>query len=103
MILDGELLDLLEKLAVKAGVSPSERLDEIIKDEYYRINRIVPQELSTDPYWRDHRDVEHFDFCGNTIYRAYNMLSRHHMDYLCLLYTSPSPRDATLSRMPSSA
>ena len=24
-------------------------------------------------------------------------------DLLCLLYTSPSPRDATLSRMPSSA
>ena len=27
--------------------------------------------------------------------------SRH--IYTCLLYTSPSPRDATLSRMPSSA
>ena len=26
-----------------------------------------------------------------------------YMSYLCLLYTSPSPRDATLSRMPSSA
>ena len=26
---------------------------------------------------------------------------RYH--YICLLYTSPSPRDATLSRMPSSA
>ena len=25
------------------------------------------------------------------------------VDYICLLYTSPSPRDATLSRMPSSA
>ena len=25
------------------------------------------------------------------------------MWYTCLLYTSPSPRDATLSRMPSSA
>ena len=25
------------------------------------------------------------------------------MPYICLLYTSPSPRDATLSRMPSSA
>ena len=25
------------------------------------------------------------------------------MSYVCLLYTSPSPRDATLSRMPSSA
>ena len=24
-------------------------------------------------------------------------------DWACLLYTSPSPRDATLSRMPSSA
>ena len=25
------------------------------------------------------------------------------MGFICLLYTSPSPRDATLSRMPSSA
>ena len=25
------------------------------------------------------------------------------LQYICLLYTSPSPRDATLSRMPSSA
>ena len=25
------------------------------------------------------------------------------LDLVCLLYTSPSPRDATLSRMPSSA
>ena len=30
-----------------------------------------------------------------TNYKAYNNI--------CLLYTSPSPRDATLSRMPSSA
>ena len=29
--------------------------------------------------------------------------TRLRMDYNCLLYTSPSPRDATLSRMPSSA
>ena len=28
---------------------------------------------------------------------------RHGMAVICLLYTSPSPRDATLSRMPSSA
>ena len=26
-----------------------------------------------------------------------------YLGYACLLYTSPSPRDATLSRMPSSA
>ena len=27
----------------------------------------------------------------------------HALEWICLLYTSPSPRDATLSRMPSSA
>ena len=30
-------------------------------------------------------------------------LDRYHRGLFCLLYTSPSPRDATLSRMPSSA
>ena len=28
---------------------------------------------------------------------------KHHNTYVCLLYTSPSPRDRTRSRMPSSA
>ena len=31
-----------------------------------------------------------------------NEISDNH-ENICLLYTSPSPRDATLSRMPSSA
>ena len=35
--------------------------------------------------------------------RPYNMASRISPFDACLLYTSPSPRDATLSRMPSSA
>ena len=30
-------------------------------------------------------------------------LTPHQFQETCLLYTSPSPRDATLSRMPSSA
>ena len=30
-------------------------------------------------------------------------VQRYDEDQICLLYTSPSPRDATLSRMPSSA
>ena len=30
-------------------------------------------------------------------------LLEHHSNYICLLYTSPSPRDGLLSRMPSSA
>ena len=38
-----------------------------------------------------------FNKIGITIYK---ILANY---YNCLLYTSPSPRDATLSRMPSSA
>ena len=34
---------------------------------------------------------------------AVNFPTRRGYDDTCLLYTSPSPRDATLSRMPSSA
>ena len=32
-----------------------------------------------------------------------SLISKYDMDYDCLLYTSPSPRDGLLSRMPSSA
>ena len=41
----------------------------------------------------------------NNIYLTVTYLDRPMIDmaYSCLLYTSPSPRDATLSRMPSSA
>ena len=37
---------------------------------------------------------------GVTKYESFEHYAEH---YSCLLYTSPSPRDATLSRMPSSA
>ena len=45
----------------------------------------------------------------NVIAKEYGSASSLHnrlkevYDKICLLYTSPSPRDATLSRMPSSA
>ena len=32
-----------------------------------------------------------------------DIIRKHMLSMVCLLYTSPSPRDATLSRMPSSA
>ena len=37
------------------------------------------------------------------IRRCYYIFLSFNNFYTCLLYTSPSPRDATLSRMPSSA
>ena len=39
----------------------------------------------------------------NIVLAAKNALDKGYHGYTCLLYTSPSPRDATLSRMPSSA
>ena len=36
-------------------------------------------------------------------FRDNEVVDERLMDSGCLLYTSPSPRDATLSRMPSSA
>ena len=65
--------------------------------------------------------VEHiFGYPGGAVLPIYDELKNHpsikHIlvrheqgaghaaeGYACLLYTSPSPRDATLSRMPSSA
>ena len=41
-----------------------------------------------------------------TVFRPYNGLTEKSTSvdpYICLLYTSPSPRDGLLSRMPSSA
>ena len=38
-----------------------------------------------------------------TCYRGGITVLHNSINYTCLLYTSPSPRDATLSRMPSSA
>ena len=41
---------------------------------------------------------------GPSLIRAPNWLKKPlGLYYLCLLYTSPSPRDGLLSRMPSSA
>ena len=38
-----------------------------------------------------------YGIVGGVAYAGY------YLSFICLLYTSPSPRDATLSRMPSSA
>ena len=39
----------------------------------------------------------------STVLDLYSGAGSFGLECLCLLYTSPSPRDATLSRMPSSA
>ena len=47
----------------------------------------------------DALDVEVIEICV----KPGDMVTKDDSIIVCLLYTSPSPRDATLSRMPSSA
>ena len=56
--------------------------------------------------WSDVVLVERKELTSGSTWHAAGLLPLFNMSYSvghCLLYTSPSPRDATLSRMPSSA
>ena len=53
-------------------------------------------------------NIENWFAENNHIWKAFEeqallIYQRGHRHYSCLLYTSPSPRDRTRSRMPSSA
>ena len=67
----------------------------------------LPGDLSQkiDPYLRPLYDALYemlgFEYVAKLIERQ--VIEVAPLAYICLLYTSPSPRDATLSRMPSSA
>ena len=54
--------------------------------------------INSDTYKLAHEDI---DLLSRNEMRGVRMLLE--ITKPCLLYTSPSPRDATLSRMPSSA
>ena len=59
---------------------------------------------TTKYYWGDEFETGKSNLCDSTC--DLNISAKNITDgfpYTCLLYTSPSPRDATLSRMPSSA
>eukprot|EP00831_Metopus_contortus_P078357 TRINITY_DN7564_c0_g1_i5.p3 TRINITY_DN7564_c0_g1~~TRINITY_DN7564_c0_g1_i5.p3 ORF type:complete len:132 (-),score=20.25 TRINITY_DN7564_c0_g1_i5:119-514(-) len=48
-------------------------------------------------------EVESYFSGGSSIYRSKDSSKGEEKSYNCLLYTSPSPRDLSTSRMPSSA
>ena len=62
--------------------------DEIIDE--------VTEKLKSERFLDDHRLAE-------GVYRYYAQKAQYGHAYICLLYTSPSPRDISGSRMPSSA
>ena len=56
-----------------------------------------------DDYWAYHKNIS-FDQCPSSkTQKNIDSFSPLMRDYICLLYTSPSPRDVEESRMPSSA
>ena len=58
------------------------------------------EDSSDDTFTCDDGEVISLDLQNNGIEDCSDSSDE---DVICLLYTSPSPRDATLSRMPSSA
>ena len=67
----------------------------------------MPLEPGQPPTDELYLTLDLFDTDLSQIIKSSHAISRDHIRVVvyqtCLLYTSPSPRDATLSRMPSSA
>ena len=71
--------------------------------------KVVSDEVKAETEAKDdtniiqmHEKVSRPETLSGSTYKIKTPLSDHAM-YFCLLYTSPSPRDGRISRMPSSA
>ena len=74
-----------ERHALQTVPSATVPVDEVLGDQGFLDRQVdVETDHAVVPFGLDHRDV---------VVRV----------YVCLLYTSPSPRDLSTSRMPSSA
>ena len=84
------IFTLLISFNAKAEIESRELLDEI----FYGC-------ASDDEDWLTTGEL--YEYCGCTTNVISKVLSIEDILRLCLLYTSPSPRDMRRSRMPSSA
>ena len=100
---------LLSALGTNGDRPPEIVVDELIEVDYGGWTGRPIKELLGEPLWKVVQqqpsaavfpDGEGLADVQSRAVRAVRELDRI---YGCLLYTSPSPRDATLSRMPSSA
>ena len=68
--------------------------------EYLQLNKILDAQLLESG---KQGPPAHDEMLFIITHQTYELWFKQIVYELCLLYTSPSPRDATLSRMPSSA
>ena len=89
--------EITEMLSV-IGTSTVDKLIDLTVPPVIRLKEELdlPEALTEEAYLRMLKKIAG----KNKIYRSYIGQGYYNT---CLLYTSPSPRDATLSRMPSSA
>ena len=82
--------------------------DKSVQDFYFEWSQAIPEVMkpSTDAELKEFADLIHramFYFSLNDTYLQQALSDLKTPNPTCLLYTSPSPRDRTRSRMPSSA
>ena len=75
--------------------SPSQRVGTIVSGNFGKVRHAQPMLSLSNGFSAE--DI------GDFVTRIRKFLSLADTDQICLLYTSPSPRDGLLSRMPSSA
>ena len=98
---------ILEVISKKLNITPAELLNyALVAPVKYKRYPIKKRSGGTREIAQPSRDLK---FVQRLVVREF--FNNEHVfpihgsatAYICLLYTSPSPRDATLSRMPSSA
>ena len=80
----------------------------------YRNKKYIVEDFEFDTKFKTEKEIEDLNFKRDNAYGVWDARGRNEderindlfnkvQDYICLLYTSPSPRDMRRSRMPSSA
>ena len=91
-------------IPIGSYIIATEQLDEGLMDELFPTDRIASDTCRVVYYYRASPDRSRVLFGGRVSANETDpRISGPRLHTHCLLYTSPSPRDATLSRMPSSA
>ena len=91
---------------IKGGIAVAAQFIDALQLITQLVNIGDAKSLACHPVSTTHRQLSPEELFGSGVSEDLIRLSigiEHADDIICLLYTSPSPRDATLSRMPSSA